>query len=102
MAARANGKVCHREFSEAPDPNGLLSRVGLGQLAALFSPLNDNANAGVLALGDGRVLCMTETVSSSTVIDPDTLATIGKFRFTDNLGGLVHSAHPVIDGARPG
>ncbi|TVU20568.1 hypothetical protein EJB05_36782, partial [Eragrostis curvula] len=99
-ASRERGKVCHREFSEVPGHDGgLLSRLGelAGlSLGALGAPLTDNANAGVLALADGRVLCMTETVSSSTVIDPGTLDTVGKFRYTDGLGGLVHSAHPVV------
>ncbi|PUZ54823.1 hypothetical protein GQ55_5G161900 [Panicum hallii var. hallii] len=95
-AARAHGKVCYREFSEVPKPDGFLSAVG--QLASLFSgsSLTDNCNTGVVRLGDGRVLCLTETIKGSIVVDPDTLDTLGKFEFTDKLGGLVHSAHPIV------
>ncbi|KAJ1285364.1 hypothetical protein BS78_03G273800 [Paspalum vaginatum] len=95
-AARAHGKVCYREFSEVPKPDSFLSYVG--QLATLFSgsSLTDNSNTGVVRLGDGRVLCLTETVKGSVVVDPDTLDTLGRFEYTDRLGGLVHSAHPVV------
>jgi carlactone synthase / all-trans-10'-apo-beta-carotenal 13,14-cleaving dioxygenase len=95
-AARAHGKVCYREFSEVPKPDSFLSAVG--QLASLFSgsSLTDNSNTGVVRLGDGRVLCLTETVKGSIVIDPDTLDTVGKFEYEDRLGGLIHSAHPVV------
>ncbi|CAL4909163.1 unnamed protein product [Urochloa decumbens] len=100
-AARAHGRVRHREFSEAPEPCALLSRLLgrrlAGRLAFLCcAPITDNANTGVLALGDGRVLCTSEAVSSWTLVDPDTLSTVGKFRYGDRLGGLVHSAHPVV------
>ncbi|CAN6327573.1 unnamed protein product [Urochloa humidicola] len=102
IAALAHGGVRHREFSEAPVPStrsGLVSRLMgrssrfAGHLAALCAPITDNANTGVVALGDGRVLCTSEAVSSWILVDPDTL---GKFRYGDRLGGLVHSAHPVV------
>ncbi|KAK3165423.1 hypothetical protein QOZ80_1AG0032990 [Eleusine coracana subsp. coracana] len=95
-AARAHGKVCYREFSEVPKPEGFLSHVS--QLATLFSgsSLTDNSNTGVVMLGDGRVLCLTETIKGSIVVDPDTLDTIGKFEYEDRLGGLIHSAHPIV------
>ncbi|KAK4401182.1 Carotenoid cleavage dioxygenase 8B, chloroplastic [Sesamum angolense] len=47
-------------------------------------------------LGDGRVVCLTETIKGSIVVDPDTLDTIGKFEYSDKLGGLLHSAHPIV------
>jgi carlactone synthase/all-trans-10'-apo-beta-carotenal 13,14-cleaving dioxygenase len=95
-AARAHGKVCYREFSEVPKPDSFLSAVG--QLATLFSgsSLTDNSNTGVVCLGDGRVLCLTETIKGSIVVDPDTLDTLGRFEFSDKLGGLIHSAHPIV------
>jgi carlactone synthase/all-trans-10'-apo-beta-carotenal 13,14-cleaving dioxygenase len=95
-AARAHGKVCYREFSEVPKADSFLSYVG--QLATLFSgsSLTDNSNTGVVRLGDGRVLCLTETIKGSIVVDPDTLDTLGKFEYTDKLGGLIHSAHPIV------
>ncbi|EMS51709.1 hypothetical protein TRIUR3_28465 [Triticum urartu] len=42
------------------------------------NPLTDNSNTGVVRLGDGRVLCLTETVKGSIVVDPDTLDTDGR------------------------
>jgi carlactone synthase/all-trans-10'-apo-beta-carotenal 13,14-cleaving dioxygenase len=34
--------------------------------------------------------CLTETTKSSSVlIDPDTLNTVGKFRYADKLGGMM-------------
>ncbi|KAG1367806.1 carotenoid cleavage dioxygenase 8, chloroplastic [Cocos nucifera] len=95
-AAIKNKRVCYREFSEVPRPDSFLSYVG--ELASLFSgaSLTDNANTGVIKLGDGRIVCLTETIKGSIQIDPHTLETIGKFEYTDNLGGLIHSAHPIV------
>ncbi|KAJ4957586.1 hypothetical protein NE237_024697 [Protea cynaroides] len=96
-AAMKNNKLCYREFSESPPkPNNFLSYVG--ELANLFSgaSLTDNANTGIVLLGDGRVICLTETVKGSIEINPDTLETIGRFEYSDTLGGLIHSAHPAV------
>ncbi|PIA38424.1 hypothetical protein AQUCO_02800259v1 [Aquilegia coerulea] len=92
-AAMKNNKLCYREFSEDPKPENFLSFVG--ELASLFSgaSLTDNANAGVMQLADGRVLCITETTKGSYEIDPTTLETIGKFEYTDNLGTILQAAH---------
>ncbi|KAI3839517.1 hypothetical protein MKW92_027043 [Papaver armeniacum] len=95
-SAQTNKKICYREFSEVPKQESFLSYVG--ELAGLFSgaSLTDNANTGVIKLGDGRVVCLTETIKGSIVIDPDTLDTIGKFEYTDSWNGLIHSAHPIV------
>ncbi|XP_010249576.1 PREDICTED: carotenoid cleavage dioxygenase 8 homolog B, chloroplastic [Nelumbo nucifera] len=95
-AAMKNKRLCYREFSEVPKPANFFSYVG--ELVNLFSgvSLTDNANTGVVMLGDGRVVCLTETVKGSIQINPDTLETIGKFEYSDKLGGLIHSAHPVV------
>ncbi|XP_073026535.1 carotenoid cleavage dioxygenase 8 homolog B, chloroplastic [Primulina eburnea] len=95
-AAKKSNKLCYREFSEVPKSDNFLSYIG--DLAKLFSgaSLTDNANTGVVKLGDGRVVCLTETIKGSIVIDPDSLDTIGKFEYSDNLGGLIHSAHPIV------
>ncbi|XP_038698730.1 carotenoid cleavage dioxygenase 8 homolog B, chloroplastic [Tripterygium wilfordii] len=95
-AAKKNKKICYREFSEVPKPDNFLAYIG--EIATLFSgaSLTDNANTGVVKLGDGRVVCLTETQKGSIVIDPETLDTIGKFEYSDNLGGLIHSAHPIV------
>ncbi|XP_058074230.1 carotenoid cleavage dioxygenase 8 homolog B, chloroplastic [Magnolia sinica] len=95
-AAMKNNKLCYREFSEAPKTDNFLAYMG--DLASLFSgaSLTDNANTGVVRLGDGRVVCLTETIKGSIEVDPATLDTIGKFEYDDNLGGLIHSAHPIV------
>ncbi|XP_057799718.1 carotenoid cleavage dioxygenase 8 homolog B, chloroplastic [Salvia miltiorrhiza] len=95
-ASQKNKKLCYREFSEAPKTDNFLAYIG--DLANLFSgaSLTDNANTGVIRLGDGRVVCLTETIKGSIVIDPDTLDTLERFEYSDNLGGLVHSAHPIV------
>ncbi|XP_006853621.2 carotenoid cleavage dioxygenase 8 homolog B, chloroplastic [Amborella trichopoda] len=95
-AAKSHGRLCYREFSEVPKTANFLAYIG--ELASLVSgeSLTDNANTGVIKLGDGRVVCMTETTKGSIQVDPNTLKTIGKFEYTDNLGGLIHSAHPIV------
>ena len=95
-AAMKNNKLCYREFSEVPKADNFLSYVG--GLASLFSgaSLTDNANTGVIRLVVGRVVCLTETQKGSIMIDPTTLETLGKFEYTDSLGGLIHSAHPIV------
>ncbi|CAK9188463.1 unnamed protein product [Ilex paraguariensis] len=95
-AAKKNNKLCYREFSEAPKTDNFLAYMG--DLANLFSgaSLTDNANTGVVKLGDGRVVCLTETIKGSIIIDPITLDTLGKFQYSDSLGGLIHSAHPIV------
>ncbi|KAJ6811758.1 putative carotenoid cleavage dioxygenase 8-like protein B, chloroplastic isoform X1 [Iris pallida] len=95
-AALSSRRLCYREFSEAPKPASFLAYVG--ELASLFSgaSLTDNANTGVVRLGDGRVVCLTETTKGSIEIDPETLETVGRFEYSDSLGGLVHSAHPIV------
>ncbi|GMH10797.1 hypothetical protein Nepgr_012638 [Nepenthes gracilis] len=96
-AARSRQRISYREFSEAPRPDNFLAYIG--ELASLFSgaSLTDNANTGVVKLGDGRVVCLTETQKGSIVIDPGSLETLGKFEYSDPFGGLLlHSAHPIV------
>ncbi|KAE8669089.1 Carotenoid cleavage dioxygenase 8 [Hibiscus syriacus] len=95
-AARKNKRICFREFSEVPKYENFMAYVG--DIAKLFSgaSLTDNANTGVVKLGDGRVVCLTETQKGSLVIDPDSLETLGRFEYSDSFGGLIHSAHPIV------
>ncbi|KAL5227703.1 hypothetical protein ABZP36_015968 [Zizania latifolia] len=113
-ATMAHGRPILREFSHCPAPANLLERVG--NLVGLVSgaAITDNPNIGVLQLGDGRVMCLTETTKGSILIDPASLETVGRFRYTDRIGGMymVQSAHPIVtesefltllpDLARPG
>ncbi|KAK1265995.1 hypothetical protein QJS04_geneDACA002688 [Acorus gramineus] len=98
VSAMKHNKLCFREFSEVPTPTTTNPLSFLSDLASLLSgaSLTDNANTGVVLLGDGRVVCLTETTKGSIVIDPETLETLGRFEYSDGLGGLVHSAHPIV------
>ncbi|KAK3438319.1 hypothetical protein EUGRSUZ_C02932 [Eucalyptus grandis] len=95
-AAMKHNKLIYREFSEVPKADNFPSYIG--ELAGLFSgaSLTDNANTGVFKLGDGRVICLTETQKGSIIIDPTTLETLGKFEYTDSVGGQLQSAHPIV------
>ncbi|XP_059658915.1 carotenoid cleavage dioxygenase 8 homolog B, chloroplastic-like [Cornus florida] len=95
-AAKKKNKLCYLEFSEAPKPDNFLAYIVEKAKLFLGASLTDNANTGVVKLADGRVVCLTESIKGSMVIDPDTLNTIGKFEYSDSLGGLLHSAHPIV------
>jgi len=87
QAAKKHNKICYREFSEVPQQSNFFKYIG--ELASLFSgaSLTDNANTGVVSLGDGRVVCLTETRKGSIQIDPNTFETIGKFDYSDTEFG---------------
>nr|ADK36681.1 carotenoid cleavage dioxygenase 8 [Physcomitrium patens] len=96
-AVKSSGKVSFREFAVTPKHNNVFEWMGEVAGIAMGTTLTDNANTGVIKLGDGRVVCLTETCKGSIQINPDTLETIGQFKYTDNLGGLIHAAHPYVD-----
>ncbi|PVH38050.1 hypothetical protein PAHAL_5G161800 [Panicum hallii] len=117
VSAVASGGPVLREFSQCPDkPGSLLGRMSNAVGILSGAALTDNPNSAVLPLGDGRVLCLTETTKSSVLVEPETLATVGKLRYADGLGGMmmmmIQSAHPIVteselltvlpDLARPG
>ncbi|KAI3522753.1 hypothetical protein L1887_00802 [Cichorium endivia] len=93
---KKSNKLCYREFSEVPKHDNFLAYIG--DLANLFfgALLTDNANTGVAQLADGRVVCLTETIKGSIVVNPNTLDTVEKFEYTDSWAGLIHSAHPIV------
>ncbi|KAK8602507.1 hypothetical protein V6N13_057864 [Hibiscus sabdariffa] len=95
-AAKKNRKICFREFSEVPKYENFMAYIG--DIAKLFfgASLTDNANTGIVKLGNGRVVCLTETQKGSLVIDPDSLETLGRFEYSDSLGWLIQSAHPIV------
>ncbi|XP_056166777.1 carotenoid cleavage dioxygenase 8 homolog B, chloroplastic-like [Syzygium oleosum] len=94
-AAMKHNKLIYQEFSEFPKADNFLSYIG--ELAGLISgaSLTDNVNTGIIKLGDGQVSCLTETQKGSIMIDPTTLETLGKFEYTDSVGDLLQSAHPI-------
>ena len=115
VSAVASGGPVLREFSQCPKPGSLLDRVGNAVGILSGAALTDNPNSAVLPLGDGRVLCLNEITKGSVLVDPETLATVGKLRYADGLGGMMtmlQSGHPIVteselltvlpDLARPG
>ncbi|MCO5562236.1 hypothetical protein L7F22_015862 [Adiantum nelumboides] len=96
-SAKQLGKPRFREFAEAPKTENLLSYFGDLAGMAFGTTLTDNANTGVVKLGDGRVVCFTETIKGSIQINPDTLETLGRFEYEDKIGGLIHSPHPFVN-----
>ncbi|XP_019058654.1 PREDICTED: carotenoid cleavage dioxygenase 8, chloroplastic [Tarenaya hassleriana] len=99
-AAIKHNRLCFREFSETPKTQNPFSHIG--EFFRLFSgdSLTDNANTGVIRLGDNRVVCLTETQKGSILIDPETLKAIGRFNYNDDLNDfLIQSAHPIVTGS---
>ncbi|KAK3160663.1 hypothetical protein QOZ80_1BG0062700 [Eleusine coracana subsp. coracana] len=98
QATREHGHPLLREFSELIPirPGNLLDRACSAVGLATGSVLSDNANTLVLQLGDGRVMCLAEATKSATLVDPETLRTIGKFCYADNLWGVIQSTHPIV------
>ncbi|KAL6845583.1 hypothetical protein ACP4OV_025078 [Aristida adscensionis] len=97
VSAMAHGRPVLREFSQCPKPGTLLDRVSNAVGIATGAVLTDNPNSAVLPLGDGRVLCLTETTKSSVLVDPATLGTVGKFPYADGLGAMmIQSSHPIV------
>ncbi|RLN25333.1 hypothetical protein C2845_PM07G22820 [Panicum miliaceum] len=99
VSAVASGGPVLREFSQCPKPGSLLDRVSNVVGIVSGAVITDNANSAVPPLGDGRVLCLTETTKSSVLVDPETLATVGKLKHADGLGGMmmmIQSAHPIV------
>ena len=99
VSAVESGGPVLLEFSQCPKPGNMLERVSNAVGILSGAALTDNPNAGVLPLGDGRVLCLTESTKSSVLVDPETLATVGKFRYADGLGSMmmmIQSGHPIV------
>ncbi|KAH9298684.1 hypothetical protein KI387_030366 [Taxus chinensis] len=95
-AVKKNNNIYHREFSTLPKPSNIFKAIGnvVGMLSGAL--VTDNAIISVIRLGDGRVVCLTETKKGSLEIDPKTLETIGTFKYTDNIRGPTQSGHPMV------
>jgi carotenoid cleavage dioxygenase-like enzyme len=88
--ARLKGKLVRSEFASNPELS-LFER-----LKAIANPsLTDNTNVNVLPCGQSW-LALTET-SSIYSFSPESLDTIGLFKFDDNIGAQITTAHPVLD-----
>lgn len=99
-AAMAQGRPdpVMREWSQLcpSEPGSLVDRLRRVVGLATGAGTSDNANTAVLPLGDGRVVCLADVTKSSVLVDPQTLATVGKLRFTDSLWCPVQCVHPVV------
>ncbi|KAK3165421.1 hypothetical protein QOZ80_1AG0032970 [Eleusine coracana subsp. coracana] len=98
MSAKANGRPILREFSQCPGKSAnLIDRVTnvIGLITGAL--ITDNANVTVTQLGDGRVVCLSESTKSTILVDPDNLGTLGRFRYTDGLSSMLQSGHPVVN-----
>ena len=90
--AAANRGERTAEFASGPGP----VRRALRWLRALGPPEStDNANVNVVRFGDHYV-AQTEA-PRRIAFDPDTLATRGEFRFTDDLTLHLSTAHATVD-----
>jgi beta,beta-carotene 9',10'-dioxygenase len=91
--AMKSGKITFSEF--ATDPcRSLFGRV----LSVFFSEFTDNANVNVTRIAD-RFVAMTET-PMSIEFDPQTLKTLGVFKYEDDIKGNLTTAHPHFDFVR--
>jgi beta,beta-carotene 9',10'-dioxygenase len=69
------------------------------RVQAIFSPdFTDNPNVNMARIGD-RYIAMTET-PMPVEFDPDTLETVGRLEYADELRGHVSTAHPHHDPER--
>ena len=93
LEAMATGRVSRGEF--ATDP----CRTLFQRVAAWFSPkLTDNCNVSVSKLA-GEVVAYTET-RMPIRFDPDTLNTLGAYRYDERIKGSISIAHPHLDYGR--
>jgi len=88
-----DGKLAYSEF--ATDPcRSIFKRMSL-----MFNPraaLTDNGVVNVVKLGDEH-LALTET-PLPVQFDPETLATVGRVEWAEDIPGLLTTAHPHGDG----
>jgi carotenoid cleavage dioxygenase-like enzyme len=91
--AAAKGSLARGEF--ATDP----CRTLFQRVAAVFSPhLTDNCNVNVDMFG-GDTVALTET-TLPVRFDAETLATLGHYQASAEVGGMVSIAHPHHDAER--
>jgi beta,beta-carotene 9',10'-dioxygenase len=89
-AACVDHKMERYEFASSPN-FGLFEKLR----AAIAPPLTDNTNVNILPMGSNW-LALTETNHVISFL-PDSLATLGPFKFDDHIGAQITTAHPVID-----
>lgn len=89
-AASRDGKLIRHEFASSPE-FGLFDK-----LRALTAPsLTDNTNVNILRVADNW-LALTETNCMMKFL-PESLATVGPFKFDDSITAPITTAHPLFD-----
>jgi len=89
--ATDNGKVGVGEF--ATDPCKTLFQKVLSYFQA--PALTDNANISIIKYDD--VIAATTETPLPVVFDPETLETLGKVTYEDDISGQIEPAHPHYD-----
>jgi len=100
---KSSGKPIYREFAAPIPTDGFLeaTRQVLSDLKALLSnnpSYTDNASVNLHQVGEGGrlLLATSETPGASYWLDPNTLDTLKKAEFPDDLKGDLTTAHPSI------
>ncbi|KAG2445530.1 hypothetical protein HXX76_000145 [Chlamydomonas incerta] len=98
---KATGRMRYREFATAPKAQGLGGAL-LGlydtlsaavQLGRIFT---DNASVSFTPLPGGRMLALSEAVTSAYVVDGTSLETRQHLAYKDGVKGDLQSAHPKV------
>jgi carotenoid cleavage dioxygenase-like enzyme len=92
--AAAAAKICRGEFAT----NAQKSYPGR-VLATFQAKSTDNGNVNVACFGDGDFVALTE-VPGPLRFDRETLATLGKLAWADDIASHVTTAHPIYDHQR--
>lgn len=84
------GKIVYPEFATIPK-SSLLYRIFLN----VTGQFTDNASVNVTRLGDSYI-ALTET-PPRVEFDPDSLRTLGQFKYEDQVTGHLTTVHPQFD-----
>lgn len=89
LEAQAKGKISRGEFGTVAR-HSILERV-----RDPIPRLTDNANVNITMLGE-QIVSVTES-PKPIAFDPETLCTLGRFKYQDRLNGQITTAHPHLD-----
>lgn len=97
-AAKQHGKIKLKLAHSKSDPTEVLHSLKYaGELAKgalkYGMQLGDNALVSIFPQGD-ELIARTETAAGTYSIDPESLKTLERIKYQDNIHGLVTSAHP--------
>lgn len=84
-----SGQIYYMEFATGPKSLAKITYLKMTR------QLTDNASVNVVKVG-GNYLAMTET-PNRVAFDLETLDTLGRFKFIDNIQGQITTVHPHLD-----